>query len=151
MAVQSRLDIDITPFFLSGNVLTKDSEIIAQDAGRTEDLLQYTLMAQIAADKKWVPFTDETATYGTAIVKGIYTGGDIDAAAIAAGDVEDIAIVVGGSTATFAEDKLIIENSKTLDTIIEAGTINAHRVEDDLNGIGLYPESTVDISSYETI
>lgn len=149
MAVQSRLNIDVTPFFLSGSNIYKDNETILQDAGRSEDLVTYTLMAQISATKKWVPFTDETATDGSAIAKGIYIGDDIPAADLVAGDVTSVPIVVGGSVATFAGDKLIIENSKTLDTVVAAGTVNEHRVEDDINRIGLYSESTVDASSYE--
>lgn len=149
MAVQSRLDIDVTPFLLSGEFLFKDSETIEQDAGRSEALVKYTLMAQIAATKKWVPLTDVGATDGSGIPKGIYVGDDITAAALVAGDVVDVPIVTGGSVATFDDSKLVIENSLTFDTVIASGTIAERRVEDDLNRIGLFPESTINISYYE--
>jgi hypothetical protein len=149
MAIQSRLDIDVTPFFLSGSTVYKDSETILQDGGRVDPLVTYTLMAQISANKKWVPLTNVAATNGTAIAKGIYVGDDIPAADLADADVTNVPIVVGGALATFADDKLTIENSLTFDTIVAVGTIAEHRVEDDLNRIGLYAESTVDASSYE--
>jgi hypothetical protein len=73
-------------------------------------------MGKVAATGKWVPFTDETATDGSAVPQGIYMGDDIPAADIVAGDVEDVPILVHGMK--FNEDKLVIENSKTLDTIV---------------------------------
>ena len=149
MVVQARIDIDTTPFVLSGLTLAKDNETILQDAGRTEPLVTRTLMAQVAATKKWVPFTDETATDGTAIAKGVFMGDDIAAADLVAGDVTGVLVLVGGGAATIAADKPVIEASKTLDTVVGSGTLDEHRVEDDLNRIGLYAESTVDISNYE--
>lgn len=150
MAVQARLDIDARPFILSGEVLVKDAETIQQDAGRTAGpLVRNTLMAQIAASERWVPFSDETATDGTALAKGLYIGDDIPEADIIAGNVEDAPIIVGGAAATFDSGKLVIENSKTLDTVVGGGTIDAHRVEDDINRVGLYAAATTDISGYE--
>jgi hypothetical protein len=149
MAVQSRLNIDTTPFFLSGNMAVRDDELIKQDLGRTVDLAQYTLMSQEAATGKWVPFTDETATDGTAIPRGIYSGEDIPFAKIVDSDVPAFIVVGGGGIATFDKDKLIIENSKALDTVIDSGTVNAHTVEDDLRRIGLFTQYTVDATRYE--
>jgi hypothetical protein len=149
MSVQNSADRQNKPFFLSGNTLGREAETIEQDVARVDPLLRNTAMAQIAASKKWVPFTDETLLTGEAIVRGIYRGDDIPAADLVAGDVTDVPIVVGGAAATFDTEQLVIENAKTLNTVVAAGTVNAHRVEDDLNRIGLFAESTVDIDEFE--
>ena len=106
-------------------------------------------MAQVAATGKFVPFEDETAVDGTAIVRGIYVGNDIAEAVIIAGDVVDVPIVVGGDMATYDKDKVVVENSKTLATIVDTGAVNAHTVADDLARIGLFDESTVSINGFE--
>jgi hypothetical protein len=124
-------------------------QVQSRDAGRTEDLKQYTLMSQEAVSGKWVPFTDGLATDGTAIPRGIYSGEDIPYAKIVAGDVSAFIVVGGGGIATFDKDKLIIENSKTLDTVIDAGTVNVHTVKDDLRRIGLFTQYTTDVTRYE--
>lgn len=149
MSVQSAQDVANVPFLLSGNTLVKESETLFTDAGRTTPLVRRTLMAQIAATLKWVPFTDETATDGTAIAKGIYMGDDITAAAIAAADVVDLPIAVGGAAATFDSAQLVIENSKLLTTVVDAAAVSAHIVSDDLASIGLFAEATVDITAFE--
>ena len=74
MAVQTSIDNSNIPFVLSGNALSRDDQVILQDAGRAAVLAPFTLMAKIAASQKWVPFTSEVATNGTAIVQGIYIG-----------------------------------------------------------------------------
>jgi hypothetical protein len=150
MPVQGSRENTTVPFLRSGPTLVRESETILQDAGRVDPLVPYTLMAQIAATKKWVPFTDEAAVDGTALAKGIYVGDEIAAADLVAGDVVDVPIVVGGAAATFTKDDLVIENAKTLDTVVAAGAIEAHRVEDDLNRIGLFAEDSVDIDEFET-
>lgn len=150
MAVQSRLDIDITPFFLSGSRIYKDDEVIVQDAGRIDPLLKNTVMAQVASNKKWTPLVSVSETTGASIAKGIYVGDDIPAATIAAGDVTSIPIVIGGDMVTFDKEKLVFDgDTLSLDDEIGIGTVSAHRVEDDLNRIGLFAEETVNISGYE--
>lgn len=153
MGIQNRLDIDTRPFILEELPVCKrlDRAVIAQDAGRTTDLESRTLMAKIAATGKWVPFTNEAATDGTAKPAGIYDPegelGDIAAADIAAGDVTDVPIIIFG--ALFDDSKLIIENSKTLDTVIAAGTVQAETVADALRKISLIPQSTISGSQPE--
>lgn len=147
MAVQSRSDNTNVAFILAGQTVVRESQTFLQDAGRATDLVFGTLVAQVAASKKWVPFTDETATDGTAIAKGIILD-TIPAASLVAGDVVDIPVLVG-SGCTVAAEQITIENSKTLDTVVGATTVEAHRVEDDLNEIGIFIESTVDIDGFE--
>lgn len=152
MSVQVRQNLDTRPFITySHDATRKDKEILLTDAGRTTDLLSRTLMAKIAATGKWVPFTDETAVDGSAIPQGIYdpegVRGDIASADIVAGDVEDIPIVIFG--AFFDADRLVIENSKTLDTVIGATTIHAKTVEDALRERSLIAENQISVSNYE--
>ena len=86
MAVQSNSDNSSVPFIRFANPAVIDEEaVLSQDAGRSAVLASKTLMAKIAATQKWEPFTDETATDGTAIPQGIYVGPDIPAADLVAG------------------------------------------------------------------
>ena len=142
MSVQARLDLDTTGFiFFSFPAFRADNAVIFQDAGRSGDIVAFTLMAQIAATGKWKTFTDETATDGTAIPAGIFVPShiltEITEADIKAGDVEDVPILTFG--AKFDQGKLVIENAKTLATIIATGTVNAMTVEEALKKITLIP------------
>lgn len=148
MNVQTRIDNNVTTFILlSLPAAINQNAVILTDGARAIPLEKYTLMAKIVATGKWVPFTDETAVDGSAIPTGIYMGPQIAAADIVAGDVADNQILEAG--AYFAESKLIIENAKTMDTIVATGTVNAKTVRDHLKAIALYGEDTVDISSFE--
>jgi hypothetical protein len=149
MSVQASNDNITVPFIRSGVSYTKNDATLLTDGGRSTDLAKYTLLAQVAASKKWVPFTDETATDGTAVAKGVYLGDAVAAADIAAGDVTGFGPILVGGACTIDNDQLVIENSKTLDTVVGAASVEAHRVEDDLNEIGIFVEATVDIDGYE--
>ena len=152
MTVQSSINNNTGPFLRFPNPGALDTEVIIfQDAGRSAVLAPFTLMAKIAATQKWVPFTDETAVNGSAIPAGIYVGPEILAATIVAGDVTDIQMLVG---AAFIDlNQLVIENSKTLDTVINAtggaDNINIQTVRDYLANRGIFVEDTVDISGFE--
>lgn len=147
MSVQSRLNNSVLAFILAGLALNKTDQTLFTDAGRTTDLVFGTLLAKIAATQKWVPFTDETATDGTASPQGIYIGPDIASANIAAADVTDIAVLIGNAVVDV--NQIIIENSKTLDTIIGVTSVNARTVRDQLAFRGIFAEDTVNISSFE--
>lgn len=156
MAVQSLGNLQSFPFFLSGNTISRDGETIAQDGARATVLKQFTLMAQIAASRKWVPLTDVTAVDGSNVARGIYVGDDIAAATLVAGDVTNCPIVVGGSCATFDSSLLVLENSLTLNSVVsddpagaDNGVVHTRIVADDLARIGLFAESTVDIDGLE--
>jgi hypothetical protein len=71
MAVQNTLNITNIPWKHSGEGREIDNETIAQDAGRSTALAQFTVMAQQVADGKWVPLTDVApALTGATLVCG---------------------------------------------------------------------------------
>ena len=141
MAVQSRADFNSKKFFLGrqGGV-TQMKETIAQDAGRVAVLAPYTLMAKVAASGKWTPFINAAAVDGTAIPQGIYTGDEILAATLVAGDVADRMILVYDME--FDQGMLVIENALTLATVITVGTTDLRSVKDHLLDHKLLPRLT---------
>jgi len=157
MAVQGRTDFTNYPFWIGGAsavLLTRDNETILQNGARATVLKKYTVMAQVAATKKWVPLTDVAAVDGSNTARGVYVGGDIAAAALVAGDVVG-PIAVGGLT-MFDASLVVLENSLTLDSVCsddpagaDNGVVNVRRIEDDLARIGLYAEQTIDINKLE--
>jgi len=147
MSVQSRLNNAVIAFILAGLGLNKTDQILLTDAGRTTPLVFGTLLAKVAATQKWVPFISETATDGTASPQGIYIGADITAADIVAGDITDLSVLTGDAVVDV--NQLVIENSKTLDTIIGVTSVNARTVRDQLAFRGIFAEDTVNISSFE--
>ena len=149
MSVQVRLNNDTRPFILDGGIsFVKESEVLVTDAGRVGDIKTFTLMAQIAATKKWVPYTDEAATNGSGVAKGIYVGMDILEADIKAGDVVDLPILVGGNF-TIDKTQLVFEGGTGLDDVFASGTIHEKRVDDQLAEIGIFTEATTDIDGFE--
>jgi len=149
MPIQESIDNANVPFIQGGNAFSRDDQVLLTDAGRTTVLAQFTLLAKVAASQKWVPFTNEAATNGTAIPQGIYLGDDITAADIVAGDIADLQVLVGGDGVPVDVNQLVIENSKTLDTVITVGTTDLRTVRDHLANRGIFIEETVDISSFE--
>lgn len=111
------------------------SETILTNASRSGDLVDGTLMAQITASGKWVPFTDATATDGSAVPSGFYRGPDITEAAIKAGDVTGVTIITGD--ALLDENLITIENSLTLATALGA-TIELRTVATELRRYGFH-------------
>lgn len=146
MTVQARTDISNIPFLRQGPALSIDDAVVAQDAGRTEDMVAKTLMAYDPTAEKWVPFTDETAADGTQFPKGILTR-TIATADIVAGDVTGVAIFVGRMIIDGAQ--LVIENSKTLDTIVNVPAGLNTSVKDLLKQIDIFTEATVDVDGFE--
>jgi len=146
MGVESRQDVTNVAFFLDGSEKYKDNETIAQDAGRSGDMLAKTVMARDPSTKKWVPFTDETAADGTQFPRGILKK-DIAEADIQAGDVTGVPITIIGVIVDVQQ--LVIENSKTLDTVINSPAGINLTVEDKLREVGLVVESTIDIDEFE--
>lgn len=148
MAIQTRSNLNNTPFTrLSDPADILHDATILQDAGETIPLAPFTLMAKVAASQKWVPFTDETATNGSAHPQGIYMGSSIPAADIVAGDVVDNQILE--ANAHFDQNQLVIRNSKILATVITVGTTDLRTVRDHLITRGLVPVDTIDITGFE--
>ena len=151
MSVQNRADLNNNPFILADFSLARNAEVLLTDAGRSVPLVRLTLMSKVAASGKWVPFTDETATDGTAIPQGVFLGDDVPAADLVAGDVVDQSILVGN--ALYDVSQLVIENSKLLTTVSLATSAADNRftqtVADYLENKGMFAESTVDIAGFE--
>lgn len=143
MAVQVKTDLSNKPFILALMGLVKSAQVVAQDAGRSGDLVFGTLMAYNPTTAKWVPFTDETATDGTQIPKGIIMR-TLTEAEIQAGDVAAVPILVGNAIIDTAQ--LVIENSKTLATVVNVPAGLNQSVEDLLRWAGIYTEDTIDIT-----
>ena len=149
MAVQNSTNNSTVPFVRSGISYSKEDQVLLQDAGRSADLAPFTLLAKVAASGKWVPFTDETATDGTAIPSAVYLGDTIAQADIVAGDVTGFGPILVGGACTVDDGQLVIENSKTLGTVIGATSVNARTVNDELRNKGIFVEDTVDIDEFE--
>lgn len=150
MSVQVRQDNNVVPFIRSGFPLSRGDAVIEQDALRSLPLEFGTVVAKVAANGKWTPFTDEGALDGTAIPQGIFVGSAIPAATIAAGDVSDVMILVGAGVVV-AEDQVVLENSKTLDTVITSGSIDLRTVRDWLAARGIFTQDTIAISNFANV
>lgn len=143
MAIENRTDNTLNPFVIGGDPVAQDNETLLKDAGRSAVLANRTLLSRVPGTRKWVPFTDETATDGTEKPQGILMSGPITAAALAAADVTGQVILRVGR---FDAGQIVIENSKTLNTVITSEDVT---VADYLIGMGLVPESTQNLSELE--
>lgn len=147
-SVQVSQDVTNIPVVLFGDAF-HEIAILEQDSGRgTTALENYTVMAKVVASQKWVPYTDEAATDGSAIPLGILVSGEVTGAALVAGDVASVSIIVGGNVTVDAA-LLVFENSTALDDIFATGTIYATSVKDQLANIGIFTEATVAVSAAE--
>jgi len=148
MSVEVRNDVSNVPFIRMGMpaAVQREAETVAQDAGRTSDMVAKTLMSYDPAAGKWVPFTDETGTDGTQFPRGVLLK-TLAEADIVAGDIDNVPILVGACI--LDRDQLVIENSKTLATVINSPAGVNITVEDHLRTLGLYMESTVDVDGLE--
>lgn len=75
MAAQVSTNYANLPILRTGEPYTKDNETLKQDAGRATPLAQYTVMAQEASTRKWVPLTsvDPTLTKGKMVCGALGT------------------------------------------------------------------------------
>ena len=97
----------------------------------------------INAIGKWVPL-DPAALDGAEIFAGIYLGDELTAAALIAGDITTSPMLIG-ACCTVDKDQLVFENSALLTTLQTDGKT----IEQAMNGYGIFPESTIDVDSYE--
>jgi hypothetical protein len=91
--------------------------------------------------------TAGTVTAGTGgTPDGIYVGSGITAAAIVAGDVENVPIVHTGMGLVIDKNQLVLENSLALtDVILSTGKT----IEDSLVDKGIIPKDSIGIDEYE--
>lgn len=143
MAVQTRANIDTTPFILAGFPVS-ETRTLAQDAGRTTDMAYGTVMVMDPSTRNLEPFTDETATDGTEKPIGILLE-TVPFASIVAGTVSDIPILVGGNVYV-DQNKVVIENSKTLNTVISSLNLTVRQA---LKWSNIYCEDTEAIDAFE--
>lgn len=148
MAVQSQSNITTVPFLRDGVAYSKSNETLSQDTERSSPLAPYTLMAQNPSTLKWEVFIDNTATDGTQWPRGIIQM-EIASADLVAGDVTDVPIWVGGKGLVIDDGQLIIEGSKTLDTIINVPAGTNKTVETVLREIGIFVQVTQDVDAYQ--
>lgn len=149
-AVQVTTQNDTLDLYLSGQAITKDQETIAQDAGRATPLVFGTVMAKIAATGLWTPLVDVALTTGAGVARGIFVGSDIAAADLVAGNVVDQPILVGGDALVVDENLITLENSLTLATVVETGTVQARTIEDDLINVGIFAGESISITGQQS-
>lgn len=143
MAFQTRTDFDLTPILRYGEALIRDNETLLQDAGRSGDLVTYTVMSRDPATNKLVPLTNAAATDGTEIPTGLSAQSATEAA-IKAGDVTGFQLYI--KTGRIDEDSIVIENSLTLETEL---TNQNMTIRDMLMKMNIIPESGQDIDRPE--
>jgi hypothetical protein len=123
MAYQTRLDNDTTPLILSDSSDVRN-ETLASIQGRVTPILYGTVMARVAADRRWVPWNNVLAVDGSALPRGIYLGDEIAAADIAAEHIDDVPILVGNARVN--EEKVVFDDDVlSANSIIGAGGIAA--------------------------
>ena len=90
--------------------------------------------------------TAGTGGGGEDIPMGIYIGQAVTAAALAAADVTYCQIMIGGSDVRIASDLLVIENSLTLNSVVQ---VKQKTIADCLQEINIYVDSTRTFGNYE--
>ena len=146
MSVQASANVTNFPFILSENSKVKENETVVQDAERSGDIERHTVMSYDPTTAKWGPFINEAAVDGTQFPRGIIMA-KIEEAAIIAGDVETIPILVGD--AVVDQNQLVIEAAKTLATIINVPVGIYLTVEEALRLMNIYVADTIAIDGFE--
>jgi hypothetical protein len=138
MTYQSRADHDITSFVVKnarvrgGYTLLTDVTVYAAR----------TVLAQVTASGKLVPFTDEAAVDGSKYPKFILK----DEHDATGGDVTNVEVYEMGE---FLDRDIVIRASKTLATFITLGTNYAVTVRQALQQMGIYFREDIDLDGYE--
>jgi hypothetical protein len=146
------------PLILSGEALIMDTQTILQIAGRTVVLYNGTVMSQIASSEKWAPWLQANlaGTTGIQYPWGILVSGDITAAALAAGDVTGVAILVGGAGVQVDASLLVFDRGDagggTLPTLADIPTVPTNlalTARSILNMKGIFPTTTIALDQHE--
>jgi hypothetical protein len=145
MGIESQRDISLHPYVLGGRCVTR-REQVAQDGGRSGNMVIGTVMAYDSANTNWVPFSDATATDGTQIPCGILYE-TLTEAAIQAGNIDNVTIIV--NDAILNEDLLTWESSTTKDDVVTVPTNFKQSAEQCLADKGLILVDTLEATSYE--
>lgn len=107
MAVELWTTANTVPFVRGGSPLVR-YETIAEDQGRSGDMLSGTVLGRVANGGKWVPL-DIAATDGSQWPAGVLLR-TLTEADIQAGDILNVPIMTGGSPpAILAEEGLTFE------------------------------------------
>lgn len=116
----------------------------ASDLG-TGGLVRGSVMTTDPATNIWVPLTDVTATDGTQFPRGVFEGPDIDPHELAAGNVANQKIAIGGPV-EYGSNTIVFHNGVAIDDEITNDNIT---VEAALASIGIYIEAVDFISQLE--
>lgn len=154
MSIQNRLNIINSSFITSGRSFLEDNGIIKQDAGRTQPLLQYTVMAQISATGKYVPYTSISANDGSSDPVAIYVGETIPASELTGADYTNAAMLVGGDC-TIDETQLVFDAGTLGEGSIVAGAaanpIIVQTAKVALRTVGIFIGAMDATSSFENV
>lgn len=126
-----------TVFFIAGMTFT------ITDATDFEVGDEFTIT--VTASTKWVPF-DPDGVNGSQIPRGILMVDSVTAAALAAADVTDQCILVGGCCVVDDAQIIFDDGVTTLATVLEGG----NTVRDALADLGIYCKPTINIDLLET-
>ena len=118
----------------------------ASDLG-TGGLVRGSVMTYNPATGIWIPFTDVTATDGTEMPRGVFMGEDIDPHVLAAGNVANQVMCIGGPV-EFGSNAIVFHNSVALTDEITNQNIT---VEGALASIGIFIEAVEFISQLENL
>lgn len=140
--MESITNLEQKSLIVGGMPRTLSAVTIAEDAGRTVDLVNGTVLGLDVSANKWIPLEDLSATDGTTLNIGVYVGPTVPHATIAAGDVVVDAVILGGDVLV-REDMVVVEGSNTLDTAYGAGALaTTIRMQLSRNGISVQSTKT---------
>ena len=138
MSLSAVETVDTTPAVLGGSGNYNDNETIQQDAGRgVADMVHLTVMVIDAADQKLKPMTILTDVTSESSPVGLLWSQDVAAAGIVAGDVTGIKLMVGGNI-RIDEDKIVLENSLTLASLITVPAGKQRTIRQALAELGIF-------------
>lgn len=112
--------------------------------GATDFAVDDFFTITITADGDYWPLND-VGVVGESQVAGIYLGDELTAAKIVAGDIPNSPVLIGGKC-TIDKNLVVLENSLTLSSVLPSGK----SVREELEDLGIFPESTLDIDSYQS-
>jgi hypothetical protein len=116
----------------------------ASDLG-TGGLVRGSVCTYNPATGIWIPYTDVTATDGTEMPRGVFVGEDIDPHVLAAGNVANQVMAIGGPV-EYGDNVIVFHNGVALTDEITNQNIT---VEGALASIGIFIESVDFVSQLE--